>query len=169
MSPIQQEIKQTRPFASKGEEAGVALLRTADLVRRSMAAILGAHGITEQQYNILRILRGAGEEGLPTLDIADRMIEETPGITRLLDRMEAKKLVTRERCKVDRRRVWCRITRSGLDLVNSLDRPMLEGIDATMSGLRKRELAELLSLLDRARDTMHETINSLRAANAVRR
>jgi len=169
MSSIQHEIKQTRPFASKGEEAGVALLRTADLIRRSMAAILEPHDITEQQYNILRILRGSGEQGLPTLEIAERMIEETPGITRLLDRMETKKLVTRERCKVDRRRVWCRITPAGLDLVNTLDRPMLEGIDATMSGLKKKELADLLSLLDRARDAMHKTINNLRAANAPRR
>ncbi len=169
MSPIQHELKQTRPFASRGEEAGVALMRTADLIRRCSTTILEPHGITEQQYNILRILRGAGEQGLPVLEIAERMIEETPGITRLLDRMEAKKLVTRERCKIDRRRVWCRLTTAGLALVNSLDRPMLEGIDAIMSGLRKRELVELLGLLDRARDAMHETINNLRAANAARR
>jgi len=168
MSSIQHELKQTRPFASKGEEAGVALMRTADLIRRNAAAILGPYDLTEQQYNVLRILRGAGERGLPTLDIAERMIEETPGITRLIDRLEAKKLVTRERCSVDRRRVYCRITRAGLELVNTLDRPILEGIEAAMSGLKKRELNDLLALLDRARESVHASLNNLRALNARR-
>jgi DNA-binding MarR family transcriptional regulator len=168
MSSIQRELKQTRPFSSKGEEAGVALLRTADLLRRSMATVLGDLDLTEQQYNVLRILRGAGERGLPTLDIAERMIEETPGITRLIDRLEAKELVTRERCTVDRRRVYCRITRAGLDLVNSLDRPMLDGVEAAMAGLKKRELAELIGLLDRARESMNQSLINLRAANASR-
>jgi DNA-binding MarR family transcriptional regulator len=168
MSSIQRELKQTRPFASLREEAGVALMRTADLIRRNAAGVLAPHDLTEQQYNVLRILRGSGEQGLPTLDIAERMIEETPGITRLIDRLEAKKLVTRERCTVDRRRVYCRITKAGIELVNALDRPMLDGIDAAMSGLKKRELAELLALLDRARKAMHQSLNNLRAANASR-
>ncbi len=169
MSSIQHELKQTRPFSSKGEEAGVALLRTADLLRRSMSTVLGPHDLTEQQYNVLRILRGAGERGLPTLDIAERMIEETPGITRLIDRLEAKELVTRERCKVDRRRVYCRITRAGADLVNALDRPMLEGVDAAMAGLKKRELVELVGLLERARESMNQSLINLRTATASRR
>jgi len=169
MSSIQHELKQTRPFASKGEEAGVALMRTADLLRRSVAQVLGPHDLTEQQYNVLRILRGAGERGLPTLDIAERMIEETPGITRLIDRLEAKKLVTRERCNVDRRRVYCRITRAGIELVNALDQPMREAADAALAGLKKRELAELLGLLDRARESINTSLIKLRAANASRR
>jgi DNA-binding MarR family transcriptional regulator len=169
MTSIQQELKQTRPFTSKGEEAGVALMRTADLIRRIASAVLEPHDLTEKQYNVLRILRGAGEQGLPTLDIAERMIEETPGITRLIDRLETKGLVTRERCKVDRRRVYCRITRAGAELVNALDRPILEGVDAAMSGLKKRELTELIALLDRTRETMHQSLINLRAANASRR
>src|SRR5881275_3603411 len=107
--PILKELKQTRPFVSPAQEATVALLRTADVVNRLVDLVIEREGITGQQYNVLRILRGAGEQGLPTLDIAERMIEETPGITRLIDRLEAKKLVTRERCNVDRRRVYCRI------------------------------------------------------------
>ncbi|HEY4642119.1 MAG TPA: MarR family transcriptional regulator [Thermoanaerobaculia bacterium] len=169
MTSIQHELKQTRPFASKGEEAGVALMRTADLLRRHVAVVLAPFDITEQQYNVLRILRGAGEKGLPTLDIAERMIEETPGITRLIDRLEAKKLVTRERCNVDRRRVYCRITKSGFELVFALDQPVQEVADAALSGLKKRHLAELLSLLDRAREAMHTSLINLRAANASRR
>src|SRR4051795_1937402 len=141
MTSIQHELKQTRPFASKGEEAGVALMRTADLLRRIGATVLGPHDLTEQQYNVLRILRGAGERGLPTLDIAERMIEETPGITRLIDRLEAKKLVSRERCLTDRRQVFCRITPSGLSLLTTLDTPMLEAADNALGVLKKTELA----------------------------
>jgi len=77
--------------------------------------------------------------------------------------------VTRERCKVDRRRVYCRITRAGLDLVNALDRPMLDGVDAAMGGLKKRELAELVGLLERARESMNQSLINLRAATASRR
>src|ERR1043165_1872826 len=77
---ILKELKQTRPFPSPSQEAAVALLRTADVVNRLIDSVVAGHGITGQQYNVLRILRGAGERGLPTLDIAERMIEQTPGI-----------------------------------------------------------------------------------------
>ncbi|HXH40516.1 MAG TPA: MarR family transcriptional regulator, partial [Thermoanaerobaculia bacterium] len=114
---IVHELKQTKPFPSKAQEAAVALLRTADVLRRIIGAVVEPKGITTQQYNVLRILRGAGERGLPTLEIADRMIETTPGITRLVDRLETKKFVVRERCLTDRRQVFCRITPSGLSLL----------------------------------------------------
>ena len=170
VTTIREELKQKKPFGRKSEEALVSLLRTAELVHRMIdGTIEETGGITGQQYNVLRILRGAGERGLPTLDIVDRLVEETPGITRLIDRLEAKKLVTRERCNVDRRRVYCRITRAGLELVNALDQPMLEGAEAALSGLKKRELAELLGLLDRARQSINTSLNNLRAANASRR
>ena len=94
-SRIQAEIKQKKPFRSRQQEAGLALLRTADVVRRRIARVIEPHGVTLQQYNVLRILGGAGKEGMPTLEIAGRMIERTPGITRLLDRLEAKRLVRR--------------------------------------------------------------------------
>src|SRR5258706_5345171 len=90
---IVHELKQTRPFPSKAQEAAVALMRTADVLRRLRSAIVEPNGMTAQQYNGLRILRGAGELGLPTLEIAERMIESTPGITRLIDRLGTKKLV----------------------------------------------------------------------------
>src|SRR6185295_1446948 len=117
MSPLQREIRQGKPFRSQSQQVVVALLRTADLVRRGLGRVLEPFDLTPQQYNVLRILRGAGERGLPTLEIAVRMIEEAPGITRLIDRLETKHLVSRERCKTDRRRVWCRITRDGLGLL----------------------------------------------------
>src|SRR5215208_2200660 len=104
-SILQQEIRQSRPFRSRQQEAVLALLRTSDVVRRFLARIVEPHGITLQQYNVLRILRGAGEEGIPTLAIGERMIEQAPGITRLLDRLESKGLVRRSRCPEDRRQV----------------------------------------------------------------
>ena len=149
--PILKEIKQTRPFASPAQEAIVALLRTADVVNRLVDSVIERHGITGQQYNVLRILRGAGERGLPTLDIAERMIEQTPGITRLIDRLEAKKLVSRERCATDRRQVFCRITASGLSLLAALDAPVIEAADNALGVLKKTELASLIDLLDRTR------------------
>src|SRR5262249_35367113 len=109
-SAIVREIKQTRPFPSQRQEGAVALMRTADQLRHLLTRYLEPAGITAQQYNVLRILRGANPERLPTLEIAERMIERTPGITRLLDRLEAKQLVHRERCPSDRRQVLCGIT-----------------------------------------------------------
>ena len=152
MATIAAEIKQTRPFASPAEETAVALIRTVDVVRRMLGGVLEPYGITLQQYNVLRILRGAGEKGLPTLEIAERMIEQTPGITRLVDRLEAKKLVVRERCATDRRQVFCRITAGGVALAGRLDAPMRHAADAALQTLRKKELAQLLDLLGRARD-----------------
>ena len=150
-SRIQQEIKQTRPFRTTAQEAGIALLRTTDLVRRRMSAVMEAEGVTLQQYNVLRILRGAGPEGLPTLEIAERMIEQAPGITRLLDRLEAKGLVSRERCPTDRRQVTCRIAKPGLALLAALD-PMVDALDDSMLGnLTRTELKQLIHLLDRIR------------------
>lgn len=150
-SRIQQEIKQTRPFRTTAQEAGIALLRTTDLVRRRMSAVMEAEDVTVQQYNVLRILRGAGPEGLPTLEIAERMIEQAPGITRLLDRLEAKGLVSRERCPTDRRQVTCRIAKPGLALLAALD-PMVDALDDSMLGnLTRTELKQLIHLLDRIR------------------
>ena len=152
MLTIQDEIKQTRPFPSRSAEAVVALMRTADMVRRSVASVVEPAGITPQQYNVLRILRGAGEMGLPTLEIAERMIEETPGITRLLDRLESKALVTRVRCDKDRRRVWCRITPQGLDLLHQLDAPIQKADEAALQTLGTHDLEQLIELLDKARN-----------------
>ena len=107
-SSLQTELRQTRPFASLQDEAGVGLLRTADVVRRRVAKVIEPAGITLQQYNVLRILRGAGPEGLPTLEIGARLIEQTPGSTRLVDCLERQGMVARERGVEDRRVVRCR-------------------------------------------------------------
>ena len=151
VSRLQRELKQNRPFSAATQEAALALLRTADLVKRSFAAVVESLDITVQQYNVLRILRDAGERGLPTLEIAERMIEQTPGITRLVDRLERKKLVLRERSATDRRQVYCRITREGLALLVQLDAPIEDAEKEALRDLSDPQLARLMSLLERAR------------------
>ncbi|HEV8579625.1 MAG TPA: MarR family transcriptional regulator [Thermoanaerobaculia bacterium] len=151
LSPLQREIRQGKPFRSQSQEVVVALLRTADLVRRIVGRVLEPYGITPQQYNVLRILRGAGEQGLPTLEIGERMIEQTPGITRLLDRLEAKKLVRRERCREDRRQVLCWLTAAGLGLVERLDEPIDSADAEAVAMLGTEEQEKLLRLLDAIR------------------
>ena len=89
------ELRQTKGFSSVEQEAALGLLRTADTIRRHYSEALSDHGITLQQYNVLRILRGAGEAGLPTLEIGERMLDRTPGVTRLVDRLVKKGLVER--------------------------------------------------------------------------
>ena len=163
-SLIEQELKQNRPFATRMEEAAVALLRTADLVRRAVTAVVEPHGLTIQQYNVLRILRGAGERGLPTLDIAERMIEQAPGITRLMDRLEVKKLVVRERCTTDRRQVFCRISPEGLALLAQLDEPIRRADARALESLGSEDLEQLIYLLDRARIGIRNLIPTRRTA-----
>jgi DNA-binding MarR family transcriptional regulator len=148
---LQREIKQRKPFRSRRQEGVLGLLRTTDLLRRTLSRVVDPVGITLQQYNVLRILRGAGSEGLPTLEIASRMVEESPGITRLMDRLEAKKLVRRERCPRDRRQVLCWITPPGLALLDKLDRPLSEADDTLLAGLRNDEVDTLVRLLDAVR------------------
>ena len=151
VSPLQREIRQGKPFRSRSQQVVVALLRTADLVRRHLGSVLEPYDITPQQYNVLRTLRGAGEQGLPTLEIGERMIEQAPGVTRLLDRLEAKQLVRRERCPQDRRQVLCWLTPAGLELVERLDEP-IDAADAdAVAMLRPDEQEKLLGLLDAVR------------------
>jgi len=150
-SLLQRELRQTRPFASAAQEAHLALVRTADHVGRQMARVVEPAGVTLQQYNVLRILRGAGDAGLPTLEIADRMIEQTPGITRLLDRLETKQLVRRSRCPKDRRQMLCWITPDGEALLAGLDAPILEAHAAVVADLTAEEQAQLIALLERVR------------------
>ena len=148
---LQREIRQTRPFHSKGQEAFLSLLRTGDLVKHRFHELFAAAGVTFQQYNVLRILRGAGDEGLATLEIGDRMIERTPGITRLLDRLEGKGLVRRVRCPEDRRKVLCHISSSGRDLLASLDAPVMEADEAVFRGMNEADVDTLIQILDRLR------------------
>lgn len=151
---LREELRQTRPFRSKGQEAFLALLRTTDLAKNRFTELFDAEGVTFQQYNVLRILRGAGEQGLPTLEVGERMIERTPGVTRIVDRLEKKGWVSRDRGVKDRRRVWCRITDEGLALLDRLDDPVDATDEAIFSSLDRHELDELTRLLNTLRTRM---------------
>lgn len=149
---VQEEIRQTRPFRSKSQEGVVALMRTADRVRRYFSRVVEPYGITLPQYNVLRILRGARGEGLPTLEIGERLIEEAPGITRMMDRLAAKGLVRRERSTEDRRLVVNYLTPEGAEVVDALDVPMDRADDEALGALSQKDLRVLVALLDRVRD-----------------
>jgi DNA-binding MarR family transcriptional regulator len=148
---ILEELKQKRPFASKAQAATVALLRTTDVVRRRLARVVEQEGITLQQYNVLRILRGAAGEPMSAQDVAARLIEEAPGVSRLLDRLVAKGLIQRDRCSKDRRRLECSITRKGLELLARLDEPVVRADTDALHGLTAREIETLDDLLTRIR------------------
>lgn len=148
---VGREIKQGRPFTSRAQEATLTVLRTADWVRQGLAAVIEPFGVTLQQYNVLRILRGSHPEPLPTLEIGERLIERAPAVTRLVDRLEARGLVRRDRSADDRRVVHCRITREGQDLLRRMDRPVDRADAELTSALSEAELARLIHLLDRVR------------------
>jgi DNA-binding MarR family transcriptional regulator len=148
---IEEEIGQHRPFHSVHAAAAVSIMRTAALIDRYYSQILAREDLTPQQYNVLRILRGAGSEGMPTLEIRNRMIHEAPGITRLIDRLEESGLVRRERTRSDRRQVLCYISDRGLEVLTNLDTAMKAADLVAVAGLTEPELRELLHLLSRIR------------------
>jgi DNA-binding MarR family transcriptional regulator len=147
-SQLAREIAQRRPFRSPSAEGIVGIIRTADIVKRRVEQVLEPRKITSQQYNVLRILRGAGPDGLHTLTIAERMIERAPGITRLLDRLESRNLVERERRSDDRRCVVCRLTKAGAKLLMELDAPMDAEDERMNDVLTARQWKDLNHMLD---------------------
>jgi len=150
-SKVQKEIRQGRRFRSRGQEATVALLRTASVLRRMVARVLEPSELSPALYNALRIIRGAGSGGIPTLAIRERMIEEGTTITRLLDKLESAGLIERERTLPDRRQVFCRVTTRGRRLLDELD-PVVDAAESdAMGALSERQLDQLIGLLDEVR------------------
>ena len=150
-SALQHELRKRRPFGSAEEEAGLNLVRTQDYLQGEFARLFGAHGLSPPQYNVLRILRGHGGEGLPCQEIAAQMITRMPDITRLVDRLEQAGLARRARTAADRRKVLVKITAAGLERLARLDKPVLELHRRLLGHLTRDELAELNRLLVKAR------------------
>ena len=146
---IQSEIQQTK--STLEEEALVALQRTADQLHWRLSEMLRAHGLSPTQYNALRILRGAKDEGRACSEIAERMINRDPDITRLVDRLERRGLVKRCRDGKDRRVITTRITPVGLELLRSLDRPIEEFNRKLLGHMGEEQLRTLIKLLEAAR------------------
>ena len=148
---LREELKQTRPFRSLEEEVLVGLARTADALQRGFAPLLKEAGVSVTQYNVLRILRGAGAPGLACGEIAERMVTRDPDLTRLLDRLEARHLVTRARDGADRRVVTTRISQAGLALLDKLEEPLEAEQRRLLGHMGERRLRDLADLLDEAR------------------
>ena len=153
MSPtLQQDLKQKKPFRSLQQEAYLSVVRTSTSLTDAMEDLVKARGISATQYNVLRILRGSGPEGLCRNALRDRMLTRMPDMTRLLDRMEEAGLVVRVREGDDRRMVMTRITEQGRRLLDELDAPVMALHRKQMKHLTDAQLRSLSDLLTLVRD-----------------
>jgi DNA-binding MarR family transcriptional regulator len=148
---LQQEIHQTKAIRLLEEEAALNIVRTADVLMQVLADVLKPYLLSATQYNVLRILRGAGEQGASCKDIGSRLVTRDPDITRMMDRLEQRGLVIRDRAKEDRRVVTHRLTKPGLELVNELDRPIEALHQQNMRHMTGDKLRELVGLLEEIR------------------
>jgi len=148
---LRAELRQPKPFRSLEAEAYLNVLRTSTQLLAEFVELLRPYEITQPQYNVLRILRGAGDGGLPSGEIGDRMVNRDPDMTRLLDRMEARGLVSRQRGPADRRVVTARLTDEGRRVVDALDGPVQAMHARQLGHLAEDELRTLIALLERVR------------------
>lgn len=149
---LRAEIKQRRPFSGVHEEVVLSLVRTAETVLAPLTALLREVNLSFSQYNILRVLRGAGDDGLPCGEISERMVRRDPDLTRLLDRLETRGLIRRVRGTSDRRVVLASITPEGSTLLGELDEPIRHATKGTLAHMSTTRLELLRELLDEARD-----------------
>jgi DNA-binding MarR family transcriptional regulator len=150
-SSLATALKQKRPFVSLEQEVYLSILRTASELSYAVDRFFRSFDITPSQYNVLRILRGAGTDGLCRNEISERMVTPTPDMTRLLDRMEKTGWVTRERAEEDRRQVSTHITRSGMDLLARLEKPTGDFVTPLFAGTTTRDLKTVLKVNDQIR------------------
>jgi DNA-binding MarR family transcriptional regulator len=148
---LQVELKQKLPFTSREQEAYLALLRTADALQSSMDSKLKEFGLTGTQYNALRILRGAGPEGLPCSEIGERMLTHDPDITRLLNRLEQRGLVERTRDQHDRRVIYGKITTAGQKLLREMQQPIEKHGRELLRHVSQEKLRQLIDVLESVR------------------
>ena len=156
VSKIYAEIRQATAFARPEAELAVVLLRTGDVLHHSIDRALAPWELSNEQYNALRILRGAGEAGHPTLEVSRRLISRSPNITRLLDKLIEKDLARRDRDSADRRQAVVRITPKGRELLEHCDK----AVDSVIEKLRCLSAAEMkqaVAVLDRVREAVAVT------------
>ncbi len=148
------EIRQSKPFRSREEEAFLNLGRTWEFLQKRVADLIKEHQLTATQYNMLRILRGAGADGVTCSQATERMLTTDPDVTRLLDRMEAQGWIRRDRAKEDRRVVVTTITDSGIELVNRIDEPLHQLLQTYLGRVGKQRLKELIDTLEELREAI---------------
>jgi DNA-binding MarR family transcriptional regulator len=151
---LQSEIRQSRPFPHPAEETFLNLLRTAGWLEREVEDALRPAGLTQPQYNVLRILQGAGKDGLPCGEVGARMIARDPDMTRLLDRMEKRGLIQRSRSEKDRRVVRAYLAPEGAAALKALEKPVRDAIRRALEPLGEAKLAALTGLLEEVRIQM---------------
>ena len=156
MRTLKSEIAQSKPFETLCQETALSLLKTADAIHRAYTEAMQSFDITFQQYNVLRIVRGAGEAGIPTTLIAERMIKHNPGVTRLIDRLERKKLLKRKRSKTDRRVVICHATDVAVDLLDTMQDAVRDAERQMMQGIEEKDLQFAIGLLGQLREGMRQ-------------
>lgn len=147
---LTERLKQ-KAFASPSQESMLNVMVTNSWLLSEMAGTMGDFDITPAQYNVLRILRGSHPDALTCSDIGSRLIDRTPDVTRLLNRLQKRKLVSRERAEHDRRVVEVHITSKGLELLEKMDPAVADSISRLGSALDEREHKQLSELLDRLR------------------
>ena len=160
------EIRQARPFAQPDREMAVTLMRTSDVLHHAVESALRPWGVSPEQYNVLRILQGAGPQGLPTLEIADRMIARAPNVTRLLDKMVEKGLARRERSEDDRRVVRISATPDSPALLREMNAAVDDLLESRLGGISAKDLKRLTAQLDEVRARL--TVPTAREAVAAR-
>jgi DNA-binding MarR family transcriptional regulator len=153
---LQHELKKKQPFEVASQAAALGLVRTNDQLQIHFARLFRQYGLTPSQYNVLRILRGEGAP-LPILEIAERTVTVVPGITGLIDRLEAAGFVSRERSSEDRRVVYVALTDKAAKVLAKIDRPLVEMHERVMRHLTKTEINELMRLLDKVRAGLPES------------
>ena len=151
---LQAEVKRGKALASLEEDVYLNILRAAELLSWRVVETLKQVELTPTQYNVLRILRGAGRAGASCSEISERMVTKDSDITRLLDRLETRKLISRERETKDRRRIIARITPNGLRLLSELDKPVQQCHCHQLGHLGEKQLASLNKLLETVRSTL---------------
>ena len=152
MGKLEHELRQTKPFGSLRQEAFLGLQRTSDLAARPIEKVFSKWKLTPEQYNVLRILRGSEPDGLPTLEIGRRMITRASNVTRIIDRLELKALVSRKRETHDRRVVRIRVTAQGLKLLTDMQPLVDTATEKALGGLTDNESSRISALLEKIRD-----------------
>ena len=149
---LQKELHQTKPFESPGVEVVIGMQRTTSLIQQYLNQQFKGYGLSQEQFNALRILRGAKPNGCTCQQIAERLISYNPDITRLTDKLVKKGLVERDRDTKDRRVVITKITKEGETLVNEVSKNYQMPDDTIFAHMKKKELLALIELLERVRE-----------------
>ncbi len=152
MNAAQLRLRTTRRFDSLEQEAYLSLWRTYDRLRAFEDELFTQWDLTPQQYNVLRLLKAQHPEPLPTLSLVGKLVSRAPDVTRMLDKLEQRKLISRSRRKTDRRSVFIGITAEGLALIAELDKPLRECHEKQLGHLTGQELKSLVQLLHRVRE-----------------